>query len=138
MPRPSIVLDVPLMDDDHARLEEVLAGARSAPDAQLPELLKACEAETRAHFAREEALMWQENVPILHCHIAQHNIVLAAFGEGHKLAAAEAYDALRRFLTVDIGGAIQAHIDSVDRVTASFLKHEVDRETLKRPAPALR
>jgi len=132
MKLPTLVLHVPLMDQDHARIEALLAQALAAPEQDLPRLLHEIEVETVGHFEREEALMRMEDMPVLHCHIAQHRIILSALAEGHRAIELGDMLALRWFLSVELAGAILAHIDSVDRVTASFLKREISREDLGR------
>ena len=132
MTSPSLVLHVPLMDQDHARIEALLAQVPGAADQDLPRLLREIEVETVGHFDREEALMRLEGVPVLHCHIAQHRIILSALAEGHRAIEMGDMPALRRFLSVELAGAITAHIGSADRVTASFLKGEISTEDLDR------
>lgn len=115
-------LGVAVMDDDHARLDELMSGASSAADAELPRLLAEIEAETRAHFSREESLMRQAGVPILHCHEQQHALFLAEFRRGHEASASGDFAALREFLTDYLPGLFLDHVGSVDTVTAGFLR----------------
>ena len=60
---PVVTLGVPLMDKDHAHLETLLLKINGASDAALPDLLQEIEAETRAHFGREEELMQSAACP---------------------------------------------------------------------------
>lgn len=61
------------------------------------------------------------DVPVFFCHVAQHNMIVAEFAHAHRLAERGDLPGLRRFLGVDLAGLIEAHVDSVDRVTAGFL-----------------
>lgn len=139
MTTPHLALGVPLMDADHAALEALFDRVAATGDARLAALFSEIEAETRAHFAREEALMRAEGLPILHCHIAQHEMILAEFHHGHAAIAAGDDTALRRFLGETLAGHIAAHVASVDAVSATFLRRETAPEALsclRLPVPA--
>lgn len=122
MPSPHVALGVPLMDADHATLEAMFESVSSTPDARLAALLAEIETEIRAHFAREEDLMRAVGLPILHCHIAQHELLLAELRHGHAAVAIGDKLALRRFLDSKLPGLVSGHIESVDAVSASFLR----------------
>ncbi len=122
MPSALATLGVPLMDDDHAELDKLISSAGTATDAELPGLLADIEAETRAHFGREEGLMREAAVPILHCHEQQHALFLAEFQRGHEAVASGNFAALREFLAVHLPDLFLNHVGSVDTVTASFLR----------------
>lgn len=122
MPAPSVELGVPLMDDDHAHLEHLLATVGTVDDGDLARLLAEIEAETRAHFAREEELMRECQAPVLHCHILQHELFLSQFSIGHEAARTGELAALRRFLGFALPGLLAEHVNTVDRVTAEFLR----------------
>jgi hemerythrin-like metal-binding protein len=125
MSQPELVLGVPLMDEDHARLEALFASIAGTPDNGLPALFDAAEAETKAHFEREEQLMRAADFPVLFCHVAQHKMILAEFENGRRAKDASDTAELRRFLTRTLPGLVSAHVASVDRVTAGFLKGEI-------------
>lgn len=139
MAKPRVALGVTLMDDDHAALETMLHRVTTTEDRDLPNLLDELEAETRAHFAREEELMRASKLPILHCHIAQHEMLLAEFRHGHAALGAGDLGALRHFLGETLAALVAAHIDSVDMVSASFLRRETSADALsclRLPVPA--
>lgn len=139
MAKPRVALGVTLMDDDHAALEVMLGRVATAADGDLPALLGELEAETRAHFAREEEMMRACKLPILHCHIAQHEMLLAEFRHGHAARDAGDLGALRHFLGETLATLVAAHIESVDMVSASFLRRETSEEALsclRLPVPA--
>lgn len=117
---PSIPLGVPLMDADHATLEAMLARAASTADADLPALFATIEAEVIAHFGREEVLMRENAVPILHCHETQHRLLLAEIAAVRPDSAAPDLVALRRTFSV-LAELVEGHVASVDRVTSQFL-----------------
>jgi hemerythrin len=119
---PRITLDVPLMDDEHERLEILLDRASRTGDPDLPLLLVEVETETRAHFEREEDLMRYGSVPVLHCHLAQHKLFLSEFARGHEAVARGDMAQLRHFLCTALPQLLRDHVDTVDRVTASFLR----------------
>ncbi len=130
MTPPNIVLGVALMDEDHAHLETLFARVAETADAGLPALLAEAEAGTRAHFEREEVMMQSAGVPVFHCHVAQHRLLLAEFASGHAAARSGDAAGLRRFLGESLPALIAAHVDSVDRVTASFLRSEIGEQAL--------
>jgi len=120
MPAPRIPLGVPLMDEDHARIEALLDGVSALPDADLPAFGARLHRALAEHFAAEEKLMQARNAPILECHIAQHRMLLAEVAAGVERAGADA-DALRRHLGRDVSALVLAHVASVDQVAARFL-----------------
>lgn len=127
-------LGVPLMDDDHAHLDELLHGVRDAGDGELPALLATIEAETRAHFGHEEDLMRKRGLGILACHSIQHQLFLAEFAVGRTAIEAGDMAALRHFLTSTLPELLAAHVDTVDRMTA-FLLLSTDRPDPVRVPP---
>ncbi len=122
MASPFVVLGVSLMDRDHAHMEMLLQRVAGADGAALPELLMEIEAETRAHFSREEELMQSAGVPVLQCHIAQHANFLFEFDRARRAAALDDMPGLRHFLCSELPDLYRAHVDTVDRVTSGFLR----------------
>lgn len=116
-------LGVDLMDDDHACIEAMLAEAATAADNALAPRLKDCRDEIAAHFAREETLMREKNVPVLACHLAQHNRLIEDVDA--VLAAAPAPERLRAYISRDLPNLIMAHIASVDQISARFLNGDL-------------
>ncbi len=125
-----IVLGVELMDEDHAQLESLFERVANITDEGLQALLTEIEAETRAHFEREEVLMQSASVPVYHCHVAQHKLLLSEFAGAHDAMENGDMAGLRRFLERSLPALVEGHVDSVDRVTASFLKSETSAEDL--------
>lgn len=128
--QPNHKLGVTLMDEDHEHLEALFGRVAETADADLPAFLGEAETATRAHFEREESLMQSAGVPIFHCHAAQHKLLLAEFAGVHNAAGSGDMAGVRRFLGESFPSMIAAHVDSVDRVTASFLKSEISEQTL--------
>jgi hemerythrin len=113
-------LGVPEMDEDHARIEEMLAETGAAPDACLPARYAALRAEVAAHFEREEELMRLGRTPVYACHLAQHRRILDDMDRPRDDTALRDY--VRGPLTQDIAG----HVASIDQLTARFLTGEID------------
>ena len=108
------------MDEDHARLEQAIAQAADAPEADLPALHEAIARELAAHFAREEDLMRTHDFPGLHCHLAQHKLLL----EEARRPVAGGGDALRRRIAVYIAQLVESHVLTLDSITAAFIRGE--------------
>ena len=125
MNAPQIPLGVPLMDEDHARLEALFETASSLPDAELGAFLARVRDELAQHFAREEELMRQHDAPVLHCHIAQHHMLLTEVDMAGTRAAGDV-SAQRRLLTRDLPALVLSHVASVDQVTSRFLGGNLD------------
>lgn len=112
------------MDEDHARLEALIAAAADAPEPDLPALHMQLVAELAAHFAREEALMRAQGFPGLHCHMAQHEVLL----QQARLAGPNTPGGLRRAIGVHIAQLIESHVLTLDTITAAFIRGEFPRE----------
>lgn len=117
---PTLPLGVPLMDADHAALEALLGRVATTADADLPALYAIIEAEVIAHFGREEDLMRENAVPVLHCHEVQHHLLLAEFAAARPDPTTPDLAALRRSIA-HLAERVEGHVDSVDRVTSAFL-----------------
>lgn len=132
---PTIALGVELMDRDHLRLERMLAAAARARDEDLPKLHRDIVTEVAAHFAREEALMRDRQIPGFPCHVSQHRILVAELTrDGLPCETAD----LRRRLQVVIPQLILSHVATMDRMAAAFLNGDIGRsdfDTLRLPLP---
>lgn len=126
MSEPKFPLGVSLMDEDHAHLEELFEQAAGIPDGDLLDFLKHCRDEIAAHFVREEALMTAQNVPVLHCHIAQHRRLVEDIDAVIVQGALSSAQFLRTYLVRDVPNLVMAHVASVDQVTAHFLRGDLD------------
>ena len=120
-PKPDHPLGVPLMDEDHARLEAMIARGATAPDHALEELLQAIVLEMSEHFEREEKLMRAQAFPGLHCHFAQHKLLLEEARRPGRVEPA----GLRRHISEYVAQMVQSHVLTLDTVTAAFLKGEI-------------
>lgn len=125
----SLVLGIPVIDDDHRLIEGMFAAAAGAPADQLATHLAELETELSAHFAREEALMKSIGFPGLHCHMAQHNGLENELRRGRHMASRRNHDALRRHLAVVMPQLVISHIATMDRMTAAFIKGEIGTGT---------
>lgn len=134
----SFTLGVPLMDEDHARLESLLQRVQDTDDKDLPSLLGEVECETRAHFGREEDLMRSRQVPILGCHVIQHHLFLSEFALGHAAAKQQNMTMLRHFLGNTLPRLLADHVNTVDRVTAGYLSLPGTKAALAPASEAVR
>lgn len=116
-----LMLGVREMDDDHLVLQAMFERIGGTADADLAALFGAIEAEVIAHFAREERLIDANDVPIAHCHKAQHALLLGEFAAAHAIVEAGDPAALRRLIGEVLPELVAGHVASVDRVTSQFL-----------------
>ena len=129
-----IDLGVPLMDEDHARIDELLDAACLTPDDGLPALCAAVTIEVRGHFQREEDFLRDRSFPGLFCHVAQHKVLLADLAR----AGAGRGAVLRRQMESIIPQLIQSHVTTMDGMAAAFLKGELQAsafDILRLPSP---
>jgi len=117
---PAHPLGVELMDDDHAELEALIGTVAVAADEDLAALHEEIVQGLAAHFAREEELMRQRGFPGLHCHNAQHKLLVDQARGGGTMTPA----ALRRHIGVHIAQLVESHVVTMDFMTAAFLRGE--------------
>jgi hemerythrin-like metal-binding protein len=135
MERPTIVLGVEMMDQDHLRIERLFEAASRAPDEDLPALHRDVAEELAAHFAREEDFLRAKQFPGLHCHLAQHNVLLAEMAHGERPTSG---GELRRRMQFILPQLVLSHVTTMDRMAAAFLKGELgqaDFDVLRLPLP---
>lgn len=108
------------MDDDHAQLEALIGSAAVAADEDLAALHEKIVEGLAAHFSREEELMRQRDFPGLHCHSAQHKLLV----DQARRTGAMAPAALRRHIGVHIAQLVESHVLTMDYMTAAFLRGE--------------
>lgn len=113
-----------MMDADHARIESAIRQAAVADDADLPALHGEIVSELASHFAREEELMRAHDFPGLHCHFAQHRLLL----EQARRTGAMSPSALRRHIGVYVAQLVESHVLTLDHVTAAFIRGEFGAE----------
>jgi hemerythrin-like metal-binding protein len=125
MKDPTVILGVEMMDRDHLRIERMFEAVSRTRDEDLPALHRDVAMELAAHFAREADFLQENQVPGLHCHVAQHNELLAemARGEHPKSGNAE----IRRRLQVVMPQLVLSHVATMDRMAAAFLKGELQQ-----------
>ncbi len=136
MSAPQLVLGIELMDRDHLRIERMFDAASRASEEELPALHRDVTVALAEHFTREAELLRNNGFPGLHCHVAQHNMLLAelAAGGAPKTGAA----GLRRLLQVLMPQLVSSHVATMDRMAAAFLNGELgqaDFDNLRLPLP---
>jgi hemerythrin-like metal-binding protein len=141
MKDPTVILGVEMMDRDHLRIERMFEAVSRTPDEDLPALHRDVATELAAHFAREADFLRENQVPGLHCHVAQHNELLAEMARGEHPKSG--YTELRRRLQVIMPQLVLSHVATMDRMAAAFLKGELQqsdfdglRLALPEPEPA--
>jgi len=118
----SIILGVPLMDQDHAVLEALFERVAQTEDAQLLPLLDDIDAEMSAHFGREEELMRAEALTVLPCHVLQHEMLKGQIRKAPRTIPSSDAAALRQFLTDVLPELMRRHMNLADRVAADMLR----------------
>ncbi|MDK9695739.1 MAG: hemerythrin family protein [Siculibacillus sp.] len=122
------LLGVPEMDADHRILEEMFDRLGATADADLAGLFVELDAEVRAHFTREEALIDAHDLPIAHCHKTQHALLLAEFDAARAIVADGDAAKIRRLIGVVLHELVAGHVASVDLVTSRFLAGDLGAE----------
>ena len=116
------------MNRDHAKFvslcEKLIATLHDAPNPSAIDLLLDQLAEhTRHHFAEEEHQMQATQFPAYHMHKGEHDRVLSALQEHIKLWRQDRDAArLRGIVEHTLNGWFVNHVNSMDFVTANFIK----------------
>ena len=113
-------LGVPLMDRDHALIAELLATAGAASDVRAA--FDKVETAIVEHFAGEEALMREADIPILHCHLDLHAYILSELRAAREALRAGRTAEVAAFLQDDLPQMIVDHVASADTVSAGMLR----------------
>jgi hemerythrin-like metal-binding protein len=130
---PQHALGLDFVDRDHAALELMFEAASQAEGEDLKRLAAAVVEETEAHFAREEEFMRGADFPGLHCHAAQHRMLLM---ELRRRTSSD--DEERRRFGVTIPQLVLSHVLTMDRMMAEFARGELsaaDFDGLRLPVP---
>lgn len=127
MNSPILPLGVPIMDRDHAEIEAMLASVETTADNRLIDLFDKIANAIDAHFIREEKMMEDAQVPALECHRAQHAMIMREVTAVRPVAADAEPTRVRRLLALLLPQLIEAHVSSVDRLTAEYLTGKMNR-----------
>lgn len=123
-------LAVPFMNEDHAeeaRLINAAAdrvgefGAGKATPEQAAGAMEALYAQTRAHFAREEAAMVEASFPAYSFHQAEHVRILGELGEAERRFRETRDGATLLAYLATLPPWLGQHIQSMDAVTARYV-----------------
>lgn len=127
---PKVILEIPELDEDHQRLlgrvNALVAAVASKTPSRVQSALSALRCETEAHFAREEALMFEARYPRLEQHRARHQRLLRALrafrfaldASGRLRLPLVPMNYIRRWFV--------AHVARDDRMVASYLDETED------------
>ncbi len=113
-------LGVAIMDRDHAEIENLLT---AAPGAQnIGERFDRIEAAIAKHFAREEALMREANIPILERHLDLHADILDQLHVARSDRTRGRSEAVAAFLAGPLPHMIADHVATADTISAAMLR----------------
>ena len=129
MSQPQNPLGVPLMDEDHARLEAMFEAAATMDEARLPAAFAEIRDELAAHLAREEKLMQAHDVPVLPCHVELHQALMAQAEAGRRLVETGDAASLRIHLASALPHLVAQHVATADTVSAGFIKGDMSAFT---------
>jgi hemerythrin-like metal-binding protein len=121
------------MDATHREfITRVKALAESGNETALAELERLI-AHTQAHFAQENRWMEESAFPPLHCHVGEHQRVLASMASVLSMAK-KSSPALGRKMAVDLPAWFENHAATMDAALAQHMRHvgyvPVNLETL--------
>ena len=115
-------LGVPVMDRDHEVIVRMFGAFAEAPDEELVDRANAIADEIRDHFRREEAVMTEAMIPILHCHLELHAHLLQEVETMRKEAGCGDAAIVRRLFGGDLPELIENHVATADAASARFLR----------------
>jgi hemerythrin-like metal-binding protein len=118
----SFTLGVPVMDETHRELVDLLAQVVQADDAQLLPLWTALVEHTETHFALEDRWMTDTGFSANNCHSTQHEMILRVLREGQKRGYAGDL-AMVRQLAHEFGMWFPQHANAMDAPLAQHLQH---------------
>ena len=114
-------LGVPVMDRDHDVIVRMFGAFADAPDGELLERADAIADEIRDHFSREEEVMTEAMIPILHCHLELHAQLLDEVEKMREMARGDAAAARRLFGSL-LPELIENHVATADTASSRFLR----------------
>ena len=117
-----LALGLEVMDKDHHELFDLLARFETAGEDEVVGLFAEVVDHLTAHFERENQLMRQHNFFAYPCHHDEHEMVLAQVRALLGAARAGNSVCVREYIAHEIGPWFFNHRDSMDFVTAEFLK----------------
>lgn len=116
-----MALDVPLMDDDHQAIVQLLAAAEAANNTALIPAWQRLVEYTAKHFAMEDQWMADTGFASDNCHSSQHKIVLDIMKEGAVKGALGDLGMVRQ-MTRELAGWLPMHVDAMDSVLVNHLR----------------
>jgi hemerythrin len=121
---PSLVLGDSALDEDHARLEQLIVQLRDAPPEQAVAALDALRAHADRHFSVEDLELRAMQDGNAKCHLDEHAAVLKSLDEVKGVltqneVAAEANASLVRRLAAQLLSWLPEHVHEMDAGVAS-------------------
>lgn len=117
----ALALDLPLMDETHKELVELLAQVECSDDAQLLTRWQALVTHTEQHFGMEDQWMTTTRFASGNCHSMQHKVVLQVMCEGALRAAQGDLQALR-MMAAELALWFPQHSQTMDAALALHLR----------------
>lgn len=111
---------VAFIDADHEEFVDQLNAAVAATDAEFPAAFAALAEHTRAHFAREEALMDQVGFFATEVHKGEHRRVLAEVEHFAGHLARGNLPFVRAYVAERLPDWFLQHRNTMDQATAAF------------------
>ena len=110
------------MDRDHDVIVRMFGEFANPPDGELVDRADAIAREIRDHFSREEEIMTEAMIPILHCHLELHAQLLSDLKTmREEIGRGDAATARRLFGSV-LPQLIENHVETADTASGRFLR----------------
>ena len=119
--KPTLALDMPVMDETHEKFIELLAAALEAPDDTLLSRWAELIDHTQEHFDREDQWMEATGFAASNCHATQHDIILQVMREGGKRELQGELDLVPQ-MAHELGLWFANHVQSMDAGLALHLR----------------
>ena len=117
---------IPIIDEQHRRLFMALdqiqiAVVQESTREEIRGLVQALMADTREHFATEEAIMAHHGFPDLLAHIREHEMLMEKLEElGQRFEESE--HSMAMYATTFMGGWLRHHISEGDFSYVQYMK----------------
>ncbi len=110
------------MDETHKEFIELVNALAGASNEEAVAALKALITHSEAHFAQENHWMEESGFPPIHCHIGEHQRVLASLGSVLKMAE-KGNPGLGRVVAGEMPAWFDNHAATMDAALAAHMRH---------------